>query len=674
MKISLVIPAYNEEKTITKTVLAYKNYFESKKQNYEIIVVNDGSSDKTFSKIQNIDGVICISYDKNHGKGYAVKRGMLRATGDFVFFADADLSYEPSNIDTALRVFKSSDANLVAGERVDKREEYSVLRRFASYVLYLLIRYVLKIDTMDSQCGFKGFDKKTAREIFSKLECNDFGFDFEVLRIADTMGKKRQSIPVKFRHCGNSKVKIISDSVKIMGRIISLAEFNKKTSMSPEKRQQTAFFAVFFLLAVFRFSYLGYNYTPYLDDYVQYTLYPSINKSWENVLTGGPGVLFTRPLAGLADFFIWSRFDDMPGVAVLVLSALYALSAVFFYKTLHDINIRVTPAFLIFYTFFPINIEGTYWLSASSRIVVSMFLAALSCRLLVREKTVWFWMCNFVSMCFYEQTAIIAFIMPVIICMLNKKKQILSTTASVVNLSVLAVYYLYFAKMSNNSGRIGVTLSEIPERIRRIVAESHEMWGGAQLKLIANGFKRGFDRIITDGAFLWILTLIVLICVFLALVKRKWYGQGDAMRKICVGLLLAVISMAPFLVSRGSINFRNAVPALLGVALMFDGMVSAFFKKATPVILGICVVCFIITTVSEVCDYDLTARRDMELALRAAENIPAGHEDNFEEVVCTCSAPVRFEQNSPFNDHIISIRGSSWGITGAVRAMATKIK
>ena len=84
--------------------------------------------------------------------------------------------------------------------------------------------------------------------------------------------------------------------------------------------------------------------------------------------------------------------------------------------------------------------------------------------------------------------------------------------------------------------------------------------------------------------------------------------------------------------------------------------------------------CFIITTVSEVCDYDLTARRDMELVLRAAERIPAGYDDDFDEVVCTCSAPVRFEQNSPFNDHIISIRGSSWGITGAVRAMVTKIK
>lgn len=674
MKISLVIPAYNEEKTIRKTVLAYKDYFEGKKQNYEIIVVNDGSSDRTFSQIQNIDGVICISYDKNRGKGYAVKRGMLRATGDYVFFADADLSYEPVNIEDALKLFKNCNANIVVGERVDKKEGYSILRRFASYVLCILLRHVLKIDTMDSQCGFKGFDKKTAREIFSQLECADFGFDFEVLHMADVMEKKRQSIPVKFIHCDRSKVRIIRDSVKIIKRIVKLAGLNKKTSILSEKRKQTAFFAVYFLLAMFRFSYLGYNYTPYLDDYVQYILYPSIEKPWENVLVGGPGVLFTRPFAGLADFFIWSRFYDMPGVAVLIMSVLYALSAVLFYKTFHDINVKVTPVFLIFYTFFPINIEGTYWLSASSRIVVSMFLISLSCRLLIREKTVCFWVCNFVSMCFYEQTAMLAFVMPFIICILNKKKQILSTMVPVVNMSLLAVYYFYFGKRSNNSGRIGVSLSEIPERIRKIVAENSEMWGETQLKLISNGFRRGIERVLADGAFLWVLVLVILVYGFFVLLKKRKIERFSTKSKVCMGLMLTVIPMTPFLVSSGSINFRNAVPALLGVSLILDGVIPVLLKKATPVVLGICTVCFIVTAVSEMCDYDLTARRDMELVLRVAKNIPAGYEDNFDEVVCTCFAPVRFEQNSPFNDHIISIRGSSWGITGAVKAMATKIE
>ena len=455
---------------------------------------------------------------------------------------------------------------------------------------------------------------------------------------------------------------------------VKLAVLNKKTSIVSEKREQTVFFAVYFLLAIFRFSYLGYNYTPYLDDYVQYILYPSINKPWKNVLAGGAGVLFTRPIAGLADFFIWSRFDDILGIAVFIMSVLYALSAVLFYKTFHDVNVRVTPAFLIFYTFFPINIEGTYWLSASSRIVVSMFLISLSCCLLLREKTVCFWVCNFVSMCFYEQKSMLAFIIPVIICILNKKKQIVATTASVVNMSVIAVYYLYFGKMSNNSGRIGVSLSEIPERIRKMFAESREMWGEAQLKLISNGFRRGLDRMLADGTVLWALVLIILVYGFLVLLKKRRYEQVDTMPKICMGLLLAVIPMTPFLVSSGSINFRNAVPALLGVALMLDGVIPVLFKKATSVVLGICTVCFIVTAVSEVCDYDLTARRDMELVMRVAENIPSGYEDGFEEVVCTCSAPVRFEQNSPFNDHIISIRGSSWGITGAVKAVGTKIK
>ncbi len=665
MKISLVIPAYNEEKNIRKTIIAYKSYLEGTGEDYEIIAVDDGSCDNTLAEIKSIDNIICITYSQNRGKGYAVKRAMLRATGDYIFFTDGDLSYEPSDIGRAIAVFKSKSVNMVAGERIDKKEKYSVLRRLASFVLGLLLRYVLKLDTEDSQCGFKGFDKKSAREIFSQLRCSDFGFDFEVLFLAKANNLKRTSLPVSFTHRDNSRVNIISDSVRILKGIMQIAS----ESITFENRRDYALSAVLVLLAVFRFSYLGYDYTPYLDDNVQYTLYPSMSQPWQTVLTGGAGVLFTRPLAGLADFFIWSRFDGALGIGVFIISVLYAWSAVLFQKTLKDIKLGVTAVFTVFYIFCPVNIEGTYWLSASSRIVVSLFLTALSCRLLIREKMLWFWLCNAAAMCFYEQTAVLAFVLPVIICRFIGKRGI---KIPVINLSAVAAYYLCFGKMSNNSGRIGVGLTEIPQRIKQMLEESVRMWGQAQFGLITKGFERGLNRIITDRAVLWILILAALAAVFFVLIRYEEYFGHNTAKKVCVGLMLGAASMLPPGVSTGNLNFRNAVPALLGAALVADGLVPLFFRRATPFVLTACIMCFGVVSVSEVCDYDLTARRDLELAQRIAESIPAEFEQDLEAVSCSCTAPVRFEQNVEFNDHIISIRGSAWGITGAVKAAAVR--
>ncbi len=671
MKISLVIPAYNEEKNIQKTVLEYRKYLATRKEDFEIIVVNDGSTDRTLENIKAFNDVICVSYPQNRGKGYAVKRGVLRATGDYIFFTDADLSFSPCCIGVALERFSQSGANIVLGERSERRKGYPFLRRCASRTLNFLLRRMLNINVRDSQCGFKGFDKKTACEIFAEVECEGFGFDFEVLSLAEDRGKVCESIPLEFRHREGSKVNPVSVSFKMLGQIAELSMKRQNT----EKRYQTAFFTSFFLLSLFRLSYLGYNYTPYLDDYVQYMLYPSLDNAWERVLTGGAGILFTRPLAGLADFFVWSRFAGMPGVAVLVISVLYALSAVFFYRAFCDAGVEVTPVFLIFYAFLPLNIEGTYWLSASSRIVVSLFLVSLCCRFLVRGKMLSFAFANAAAMCFYEQTALLALILPVAVSVLKKDKNCKGAVlAVIINSSLLGAYYLLFGRMSNNSERMWIQPELISDRIGAVAAEGLEMWGRAGTDLIMNGFWRGLERIVNDKAILWSLLLVVLVALFFLTAGKIGLRKPGTMKKLCLGIALAVVPLLPFVISHGYLNFRNAVPSLIGVALVFDGLLPVLFKRATPFILSLCTVCFLVVAVSEVCDYDLTARRDMEIIRLAAQSIPSEYENDFDSVVCSCSAPTRFEQNTAFNDHIISIRGSAWGITGPVRAVILKNK
>lgn len=212
MKISVVIPAYNEEAVIGKTLTAYSDFLAENFDDFEIIAVNDGSTDRTGSIIRTFSGVTCISYSQNRGKGYAVKRGILRATGDYIFFTDADLSYAPENISRAISLFEKKLFSGVVGVRENLRRDYPVVRRVLSRAFARLVRLVLKVDLVDTQCGFKAFDKTTGKQIFSALRIFDFGFDFEVIYLSKIFGKRLAALPVSFNHRDASHVHLIADA------------------------------------------------------------------------------------------------------------------------------------------------------------------------------------------------------------------------------------------------------------------------------------------------------------------------------------------------------------------------------------------------------------------------------------------------------------------------------
>ncbi|MBR5614549.1 MAG: glycosyltransferase [Clostridia bacterium] len=222
MKISLVIPAYNEQEILGRTIATYLKFLKQNFAEFELIVVDDGSKDKTADIIRSFPECICISYKTNRGKGYAVKRGFLRATGDYIFFTDADLSYSPGNILRALSLFKQQNVCGVVGVRNNKRSGYPPLRRFFSVCFQKIVLQLLKTDIPDTQCGFKAFDKQTAKMIFSQSEICGFGFDFEIIYIARMMQKKLLPLPVTFIHRASSRINILSDSRKMLKSLLRL--------------------------------------------------------------------------------------------------------------------------------------------------------------------------------------------------------------------------------------------------------------------------------------------------------------------------------------------------------------------------------------------------------------------------------------------------------------------
>ena len=227
--LSLVIPVYNEENIIRDTAQSVKDYmaktFGELDIDYEVIFVNDGSKDKTLEIAKEFeDGKIKVmSYEKNKGKGGAVRTGMLAANGDVIFYTDCDLAYGLGVIKQGYEIFEENkEADIVIGSRRKHKDgyaSYTFLRKVMSVVFFLILRIYGGIKQSDSQSGIKGFRNETAKKIFNLCETDGWSFDFEVLMIAQKLKLNILEMPVKIINHGESKVKAVSDGFKMLKEI-----------------------------------------------------------------------------------------------------------------------------------------------------------------------------------------------------------------------------------------------------------------------------------------------------------------------------------------------------------------------------------------------------------------------------------------------------------------------
>lgn len=222
MKISVCIPMYNENRIIAETASTLSAYMASHFEDYEILFCSDGSSDGCDRTVEemSLEGVRVIGYQPNRGKGYAVRKAMLEATGDIRIFTDADLAYGTDVIEKIVNAFSEHpDADMVFGSRnLDKSgyEGYTFIRKMASKTYLRVLSLVGGFRLSDSQCGCKAFSGAAAEKIFSRLEVNGFAFDFEAILWAVKMNMKIHEIPVKVINHGESKVRLLRDSMRMM--------------------------------------------------------------------------------------------------------------------------------------------------------------------------------------------------------------------------------------------------------------------------------------------------------------------------------------------------------------------------------------------------------------------------------------------------------------------------
>ena len=235
MKFSLCIPMYNESSIIEDTARQLSAYMQANFDDYEIIFSNDGSKDGCDKLVESLHlpHVKVVGYEQNRGKGCAVRTAMLAAEGDVRMFTDADLAYGTDVIKKVADAFEANpDADLVIGSRnLDKSgyEGYTLLRKIMSkvYIKVLCIAGGFKLS--DSQCGCKAFRAEATERIFSRCEVNSFAFDFEAILWAVKMKMKIVEIPVRVINHGESKVRIIRDTLKMLKDLSKMKKRIRKT-------------------------------------------------------------------------------------------------------------------------------------------------------------------------------------------------------------------------------------------------------------------------------------------------------------------------------------------------------------------------------------------------------------------------------------------------------------
>jgi dolichyl-phosphate beta-glucosyltransferase len=217
LSISVVIPAYNEEKRIGKTLKRLSSYLSKKKYDYEIIVVDDGSRDKTVQVAKSFANkkLRILKNRENMGKGASVRKGMLAARKKFVLFSDSDLSTPIEEIGGFMKLRKKYD--VIIGSRALKGSKIKIKQPFyrvlMGKVFNLFVNLLVVWGIKDTQCGFKLFKRDAAQKIFKKQSFNGFGFDVEVLFIAKKLGYRIREMPVVWINSPDTKVSAVKDSI-----------------------------------------------------------------------------------------------------------------------------------------------------------------------------------------------------------------------------------------------------------------------------------------------------------------------------------------------------------------------------------------------------------------------------------------------------------------------------
>ena len=222
--LSIVIPAYNEAERIEQTLETVRNYLRSRSLRAEVLVVNDGSRDRTGPLVaacaRDWSDLRLVHNPRNLGKGFSVRNGALQAMGQVVLITDADLSAPIDEMPKLVDPILSGDCDLTLGSRALDRSligvHQSAFREYAGRLFNGLVQLLTGLPFQDTQCGFKAFRREPMLPVLTRQRIAGFGFDPEILFLARARGLRLEEIPVRWSHAEGTKVRLLQDGLKMI--------------------------------------------------------------------------------------------------------------------------------------------------------------------------------------------------------------------------------------------------------------------------------------------------------------------------------------------------------------------------------------------------------------------------------------------------------------------------
>ena len=232
--LSLILPAYNEEKRLPECMEKVAKFIKQRGEPIEVLLVENGSHDRTYEMALEYAKKypwLKVFHEETPGKGNAVRRGMLEGRGKYRMFADVDFSMPIDEISRFIPP-ELSDYQVAIGSREVKgavRYNEPATRHFTGRVFNLIVRILLGLPGIhDTQCGFKSFSAEAAEKLFSVQRINGWAFDAEVLFLAKQYGYKIIEVPVQWYYDGNSKINVLQDSIKMFRELLQIRENHRK--------------------------------------------------------------------------------------------------------------------------------------------------------------------------------------------------------------------------------------------------------------------------------------------------------------------------------------------------------------------------------------------------------------------------------------------------------------
>jgi hypothetical protein len=465
------------------------------------------------------------------------------------------------------------------------------------------------------------------------------------------------------------------------------------TSILVKNKNAHVFFywGVFFFLMIFKYGYYQFRYYPVMDDWIQYGTYSLSQNPFQEVVLR-TGMYTVRPLAGLSDVYIIGKFWGNLGGAFLVITLMHAMSAYFFVQVLRFHKIKTGYVFLLLYGLLPFGSEATYWISASSRLVVSIFWLSLA--LFYMGKYIYeaqnkrhlffFFLFQLLSLGYYETVVLLGFVsyLMVVLVAIKKKSAKILGGITLVNFYIIAIYYNLFSDQGQLVTRGKVVEGEVLGSYSQTFWNIVEMLKSGDIYFYIRGFSRGLDVIVKDRdlIFLGALLLVGVGAYFASKGTSVDRGMARNSKKILLGFILF---MAPFLlffiIGFHWISYRNAFTSFIGLGLIIEGLVdlatpNLFVRRLKDVLVGILAVVFVVINVSEITDFRATSLADEKIAANVLEaSQELGFLEGERQAILFNAKRAYVPLNKEYNEHINSITSSDWLLTGTLRGVAKNV-